>query len=86
MGKTKDLCAFVRGIVVGAMLSGFCQDLQDFLVFHTQVSRGPPLKRHSANLTQLWEALESWASIPVERFRHQCIYGNVYRSPMSISS
>ena len=44
--------------------------------FHTQqfpvcIKNGPPPKGHPANLTQLWEALEStWASIPVERFRH----------------
>ena len=34
-------------------------------------NNGPLPKRHAANLTQLWEALEStWANIPVERFRH----------------
>ena len=35
------------------------------------IKNGPPPKGHPANLTQLWEALEStWASIPVERFQH----------------
>ena len=42
---------------------------------HSIVSRVyqecPPPKGHHANLTQMWEALEStWARIPVERFRH----------------
>ncbi|XP_070304203.1 uncharacterized protein [Salvelinus sp. IW2-2015] len=33
------------------------------------IKNGPPSKGHPANLTQLWEALEStWASIPVESF------------------
>ena len=42
--------------------------LNSFLVC---IKNGPPPKRHPANLTQLWEALEStWASIPVERFQH----------------
>uniref|UniRef100_A0A4W5JJF7 non-specific protein-tyrosine kinase n=1 Tax=Hucho hucho TaxID=62062 RepID=A0A4W5JJF7_9TELE len=53
-----------------------CQELQRCWVFHTQqfplcIKSGPPPKGHPANLTQLWEALEStWASIPVESFRH----------------
>ena len=35
------------------------------------IKNGPPPKGHPANLTQLWEALEStWASILVEHFRH----------------
>ena len=35
------------------------------------IKNDPPPNGHPANLTQLWEALEStWASIPVERFRH----------------
>ena len=35
------------------------------------IKNGPPPKGHSANLTQLWEALESTrVSIPVEHFRH----------------
>jgi hypothetical protein len=62
-------------MVVGARRSGLCQELQLQQVFHTQqfhvcIKNGPPPKFHPANLTQLWEALEStWASIPVERFR-----------------
>ena len=53
-----------------------CQELHRCWVFHAQqfpvcIKNGPPPKGHPANLTQLWEALEStWASIPVERFRH----------------
>ena len=45
------------------------------LGFHTQqfpvcIENGPPPKGHPANLTQLWEALETTcASIPGERFR-----------------
>ena len=45
-------------------------------VFHTQqfpvlINNGPPPKGHPANSKPLWEALKStWASIPVERFRH----------------
>ena len=76
MGKTKYLSAFERGMVVGARRTGLCQELQRCWVFHTQqfpvcIKNGPPPKGHPANLTQLWEALEStWASIPVERFRH----------------
>jgi hypothetical protein len=69
MGKTKDSSAFEQGMVVGASVSSTAT-LQGF--FHTQqfplcIKNGPPPKRHLANLTQLWEALEStWASIPVE--------------------
>ena len=52
------------------------QELQRCWVFHPQqftvcIKNGTPPKRHPANLTQLWEALETtWASIPVEHFRH----------------
>jgi hypothetical protein len=76
MGKTKDLSAFEQDMVVGARHTGLCQELQCCWVFHAQqfpvcIKNGPPPKGHPANLTQLWEALEStWASIPVERFRH----------------
>ena len=69
------LRAFEPGMVVG-----LCQELQCCRVFHAQqfpmyIKDGPPLKGYSANLTQLWEALEStWASIPVERFRHLVEY------------
>ena len=43
-------------------------DVQQFPVC---IKNGPPPKEHPANLTQLWEALEStWASIPVECFQH----------------
>ena len=39
-------------------------------VSRVSIKNGPPPKGHPANLTQLWEALEStWASIPVDRFR-----------------
>ena len=52
------------------------QEVQRCWVFHAQrfpmcIKSGPPSKGHPANLTQLWEALETtWASIPVERFWH----------------
>jgi hypothetical protein len=57
-GQDKKKCAFERGMVVDAR--------------HTDLYQNdPPPKGHPANLTQLWEALEStWASIPVERFLH----------------
>ena len=76
MGKTKDLSVFEWSMVVGAMCTSFCQELQRCWVFHTQqfpvcIKNGPPPKGHPANLTQLWEALKStWASIPVEHFQH----------------
>ena len=72
MGKTKYLSAFERGMVVGVRCTSLCQELQRCWVFHAQqlpvcIKNGPPPKGHPANLTQLWEALEStWASIPVE--------------------
>jgi hypothetical protein len=74
MGKTKNVSAFERGMVVVARRTGVCQELQRFCVFHAQqfpvcIKNGPPPKGYPANLTKLWEALEStWASIPVERF------------------
>ena len=58
------------------MCNGLCQEMQPCWVFHTlqfpvRIKNGPPPKGHQANLTQLWEALEStWASIPVEHFCH----------------
>ena len=75
MGKTKDLSAFEWGMVVGARSTGLCAELQHCWVLHTKqcivcIKNGPPPKGHPANLTQLWEALEStWASILVECFR-----------------
>ena len=39
MGKTKDLSAFERGMVVGARHTGLCQELQRCWVFHSTVSR-----------------------------------------------
>ena len=52
------------------------QELQRCWGFQAQqfpvcINIGPPPKGHATNLTHLREALEStWASIPVERFRH----------------
>jgi hypothetical protein len=72
----QHLSAFEWGMVIGARHTGLCQELQCRRVFHAQqfpvcIKNGPPPKEHPANLTQLWEALEStWARIPVERFRH----------------
>jgi hypothetical protein len=71
MGKTKYLSVFERGKVVSARQTSLCQELQRNWVFHAQmfpvcIKNGPPPKGHPANLTQLWEALEStWTSIPV---------------------
>ena len=76
MGKSKYLSAFEQGMVVGARRTGLCQELQCCWVFHSQqfpvcIKNGPPRRGHPANLTQLWEAMESTsASIPVECFRH----------------
>ena len=64
----------VRGMVVGARHTGWCQERQRCWVFHAQpfpVKNGPPPKGHPANLTQLWQAFGSTlARIPVERFQH----------------
>ena len=71
--KTKHLGAFERGMVVGARRTGLCQELQHCWVFHAKqfplcIKNGLPPKGPPANLTQLWEALEStWANIPVGR-------------------
>jgi hypothetical protein len=52
-----------------------CQEVQRGWDFHAQqfpvcIKNDPPPKRHPANMTQLWKALEStWASILVECFR-----------------
>ena len=64
MAKTKYLSAFEWGMVVGDRRTGLCQELQGCWVFHAQqfhvcINNGPPPKGHPANLTQLWEALES---------------------------
>jgi hypothetical protein len=75
MDKTKYLGAIELGMVVGARCTDLCEELQRCRVFHAQqfpvcINNGPPPKGRQANLTQLWEALEStWASITVERFR-----------------
>ena len=46
-----------------------CKVSEFFTQFPMLIKSGPPPKGHPANLTQLWEALESiWASIPVECF------------------
>jgi hypothetical protein len=76
ISKTNDLITFEQGMVVGARLTGLCLELHRYWVFHTRqfsvcIKNGPPPKWHPAILTQLCEALEStWASIPMERFRH----------------
>jgi hypothetical protein len=78
MGKTKYLRAFERSMVVVARCTSLnvCQELQRCWGFHAQqipvcIKNGPPPKGHPANLTQLWEALESTcASITVECFPH----------------
>ena len=55
MGKTKDLSAFERGMVVGARLTGLCQERHRCWVIHAQqfpmcMKNGPPPKGHPANL------------------------------------
>ena len=58
---------FKRGMVVGAMHAGLRVSRTVSRVYQERFTT----QGHPANLTQLWEALEStWASIPVERFRH----------------
>ena len=74
MGKTKYLSDIERGMVTGARRTGLSVSRTATLLgsqqFPVCIKNGPPSKGHPANLTQLWEALESiWASIPVERFR-----------------
>ena len=47
MGKTKDLSAFERGMVVDARRTGLCQQLQAAGFFHAQqlcIKNGPPPK------------------------------------------
>jgi hypothetical protein len=51
MGKTKDLGAFKRDMVVGARHTGLCQELQHCWVFHAQhfpvcIKNGQPPKGH----------------------------------------
>jgi hypothetical protein len=65
MAKTKDLSGFERGMLVGARRTGLCQELQRCCGFHAQqfpscIKNDPLPKGHPANLTQLWEALESF--------------------------
>jgi hypothetical protein len=71
-----ELFLIELGMVVRAKRTGLCQELKRCWVFHAQqflvcINNGPPPKGHPANLTQLWEALETtWASILVECFQH----------------
>ena len=70
MGKTKDLSVFEWSMVVGAMCTSLCQELQRCWVFHTQqfpvcIKNGPPLKGHPANLTTV-------GSIGVNIDQHPC--------------
>jgi hypothetical protein len=75
-GQDKYLSAFERSMVVGTRRNGLCQELQRCWVFEAQklpvcIKNSPPPKGNPAIFTQLWQTLEStWASIPVERFRH----------------
>ena len=70
-------------MVVGACRTGLSVSRTATLLgFSTQfpvgIKNGPPPKGHPANLTQLWEALEStWASSPVECFRHPVVHARV---------
>ena len=68
MGKTKDLSVFERCMVIGARCTGL--SVLRTATIPVCIKNGPLPKGHPANLTQLWEALEStWTSIPVEHFR-----------------
>ena len=63
MGKTNDLSAFERVMVVGARRTGLSVSRTERGVFHAQqfpgsIKNGPPPKGHPANFTQLWEAME----------------------------
>ena len=56
MGKTKNVSAFERGMVVGTRRTGLCQELRNYCVFHAQqfplcIKNSPPHKGHPANLT-----------------------------------
>ena len=58
MGKTKDLSAFERGMVVSTRLTGLCQELQRCWAFHAQqfpvcIKNGLPPNGQPASLTQL---------------------------------
>ena len=80
MGKTKDGSVFGGyGNVVDARRTGLSVSRTATLLGFTrstvshvyQEYTWETPKGHPANLTQLWEALEStWSSIPVECFRH----------------
>jgi hypothetical protein len=67
-------------MVVGARGTSLCQELQLCWVFHAQqfpvcIKNGPPPKGRPANLTQLWEALEStWAIITVNVLYTHVLY------------
>jgi hypothetical protein len=57
MGKTKNVSAFERGMVVGTPFRVY-QELQRCWDFHAQqfpvcIKNGPPPKEHPANLTQM---------------------------------
>ena len=75
--QDKIYSAFEWGMVVGARRTGLIVSRTATRLGFSQstvpvcIKNGPPPKGHPANLTQLWEALEStWASIPVEYFQH----------------
>jgi hypothetical protein len=72
MGKTIYLSVVERGMVVGARHTGLCRELQCCWVFHAQqfpvcIKNGPPPKGHPANLTKLWDTLESIPCAPMNR-------------------
>jgi hypothetical protein len=70
MGKTKDCLAFERGMEVGAKLT--CVRGSRTATFPVCIENGPPPKGHPANLTQLWEALESTWAIPCGMLSTPC--------------
>ena len=61
-GQRARQSAFELDMVVGAMQTSLCQELQRCWVFHAQqfrvcIKSGPLSEGHQTNLTQLWKAL-----------------------------
>uniref|UniRef100_A0A8K9VDC5 Tc3 transposase DNA binding domain-containing protein n=1 Tax=Oncorhynchus mykiss TaxID=8022 RepID=A0A8K9VDC5_ONCMY len=74
MGKTKDLSAFERGLVIGARRTGLNVSRTATLLCFSPSTVSPVYQEWSITQrtsSQLDTALEStWAIIPVVRFRH----------------